>query len=80
MDEQTAPRISEDQMRQFLRIPPVERIRMMLEKAATVKDAFRDKLREAHPELDDLSLTRMVFEELDRDDKLIYFWPPNSTE
>ncbi len=72
--------LDEDQMRSFLRIPPVERMRMMLEVQSLVKDAYRSKLREEHPDLDNLSLTRLVFERLDRDEPMVYFYPQNSTE
>ncbi|MBP7961156.1 MAG: hypothetical protein KBG20_02020 [Caldilineaceae bacterium] len=70
----------EEQRRAFLRIPPAERMRMMLEMQSLVKDAYRNKLREEHPDLDNLSLTRLVFERLDRDEPMVYFYPPNSTE
>ena len=71
---------NEEQRRAFLRIPPAERMRMMLEMQSLVKDAYRSKLREEHPDLDNLSLTRLVFERLDRDEPMVYFYPPNSTE
>jgi hypothetical protein len=70
--------VDELKMRKFLQIPAVERIRMMMEKSAEVLSACRAKLRAAHPEVDDLTLTRMVHDELS--DKIIYFWPPDSTE
>jgi hypothetical protein len=52
------------QIRALLRVPPEQRIETMLDMQAVVLNMWSDRLRQSHPELDDLALTRLVFTRL----------------
>jgi len=54
------------QIRLIMSVPPEQRIRNLLRMQSAVLGMWRQRLREAHPELSDLDLTLLVFERLGR--------------
>ncbi len=56
--------VDEVQIRLLLRVSPGQRIKTMLDVQAVVLASWRARLRQAHPDLDDLALSRLVFERL----------------
>lgn len=52
------------QIRLLMQIAPEKRLETMLEMQDIVLGMWRARLRAAHPELDDLELTRLVFKRL----------------
>ena len=56
----------EMQIRLIMSVPPEQRIRNLLRMQSAVLGMWRQRLREAHPELSDLDLTLLVFERLGR--------------
>jgi hypothetical protein len=54
----------ETQIRLLLRVSPAQRILTMLEMQAIILDSWHARLRQAHPELNDLELCQLMFEQL----------------
>lgn len=52
------------QIRLLMQVAPEKRLATMLEMQDMVLGMWRARLRAAHPELDDLELTRLVFKRL----------------
>lgn len=52
------------QIKLLLSVPPAQRLRIMLRTRKFVLRTWRKRLRTAHPELNDLELTKLVFERL----------------
>lgn len=53
-----------EQIRLLLRVPPEQRLRTMLDIQAIILDNWYARLRQAHPELSDLELCRLMFKRL----------------
>ncbi len=49
------------QIRLLLQVSPAQRLQTMLEMQAVVLNTWRARLRQAHPELGDLELCRLMF-------------------
>jgi hypothetical protein len=58
----------EVQIRLLMSIPPERRVRTMMDTAAVIMNSLRARLRQAHPELSDLELARLMFDRLYRND------------
>lgn len=56
--------VDELQIQLQMSVSQAQRIRNMLKIRAVLMNSWRSRLRKAHPELDDLSLTLMVYERL----------------
>jgi hypothetical protein len=54
----------EAQIRLLLRVSPAQRLLTMLEMQDLILDSWRDRLRRSHPDLNDLDLTRLLFDRL----------------
>ena len=54
------------QIRLLMSVPPERRVRTMMDTAAVIMNGLRARLREAHPELSDLEICRLVFDRLYR--------------
>ena len=54
------------QIRLLMSIPPERRVRTMMDTAAVIMNSLRARLRQAHPELSDLELARLMFDKLYR--------------
>lgn len=54
----------EQQIRLLLKVSPDQRLRIMLGMQNTIINTWRLRLRKAHPELNDLELSRMIFARL----------------
>jgi hypothetical protein len=54
------------QIRLLMSVPPERRVRTMMSTAAVIMNSLRDRLRQAHPELSDLELCRLMFDRLYR--------------
>lgn len=52
------------QIRALLRVPPAQRIKTMMVTQEMILNTWRNRLRQAHPELSNLELCRMMFERL----------------
>jgi hypothetical protein len=52
------------QIRLLLKVPPAQRLRVMLGLQNTILNKWRLRLQKAHPELDDLELSRLIFDRL----------------
>ncbi|MBI3920330.1 MAG: hypothetical protein HY318_02840 [Armatimonadetes bacterium] len=55
---------NEIQIRAPLRVSPAQRIKTMMATQEMVLNTWGNRLRQAHPDLSDLQLCRMVFERL----------------
>ena len=55
-----------DKIRRLIRLPPEKRIAIMLEEQDRVLNTLRAKLRAEHPELSDLELTKLVFQQVEQ--------------
>jgi hypothetical protein len=56
-----------DQIRLLLRVSPARRILTMLDMQDLILNSWHSRLRQAHPELNNLDLCRLMFERLDQD-------------
>ena len=56
--------VDQTQIRLLLQVSPAQRVQTMLEMQAVVLNTWRARLRQAHPELSDLELCRLMFERL----------------
>ena len=54
----------EQQIRLLLAVSPGQRLRTMMDLQEIALNTWQHRLRKAHPELDDLSLTLLIFERL----------------
>lgn len=54
----------EQQIRLLLAVSPGQRLRTMMDLQEIALKTWQHRLRKAHPELDDLSLTLLIFERL----------------
>ncbi len=54
------------QIQLLMQVPPERRVRTMMDTAAVIMNSLRARLREAHPELSDLELCRLMFDRLYR--------------
>ena len=54
------------QIRLLMSVPPERRVRTMMDTAAVIMNSLRARLRQAHPELSDLELARLMFDRLYR--------------
>jgi hypothetical protein len=54
------------QIRLLMSVPPECRVRTMMSTAAVIMNSLRDRLRQAHPEMSDLEICRLMFERLYR--------------
>jgi hypothetical protein len=53
--------VDQTQIRLLLQVSPAQRLQTMLEMQAVVLNTWRVRLRQAHPELSDLELCRLMF-------------------
>ena len=53
-----------DQIRLLLRVSPAQRILTMLDMQDLILDGWHTRLRQAHPELNDLDLCHLMFKRL----------------
>lgn len=61
-----------EQMRKWLQIAPEERLRIMLNKQKIILAKWRKRLRDEYPELSDLELTKLVFEQIEQNEPITY--------
>ena len=54
------------QIRLLMSVPPERRVRTMMDTAAVIMNSLRARLRQAHPQLSDLELARLMFDRLYR--------------
>ncbi len=54
----------ETQIRLLLQVSPAQRLQTMLEMQAVILNTWQARLRQAHPELNDLELCRLMFKRL----------------
>ena len=54
------------QIRLLMSIPPERRVRTMMDTAAVIMNSLRARLRQAHPQLSDLEIARLMFDRLYR--------------
>jgi hypothetical protein len=52
------------QIRLLLNVPPAQRLRIMLGLQNTILNMWRYRLHKAHPDLNDLELSRLIFDRL----------------
>jgi hypothetical protein len=57
-----------EQIRLLLRVSPTQRLLTMLEMQDIILDGWHSRLRQAHPDLSDLDLCRMMFDRLNQND------------
>ena len=57
----------ETQIRLLLQVSPAQRLRTMLEMQAVILNTWHTRLQQAHPELSDLELCRLMFKRLQQD-------------
>ena len=58
----------ETQIRLLLQVSPAQRLQTMLEMQAVILNTWQARLRQAHPELSDLELCRLMFKRLQQND------------
>lgn len=56
--------VDKDQIQLLLRVSPAQRILTMLDMQDVILDDWHVRLRQAHPELNNLDLCRLMFERL----------------
>jgi hypothetical protein len=54
------------QIRLLMSVPPERRVRTMMDTAAVIMNSLRARLRQAHPQLSDLEIARLMFDRLYR--------------
>ena len=58
--------VDKAQLRLLLRVSPQQRLLTMLDLHDYLLDSWHQRLRQAHPQLNDLELCRLLFERLNR--------------
>jgi len=56
------------QIRLLLKVSPAQRLKSMLDMQAVILNTWHARLRQAHPELTDLELCRLLFKRLQQND------------